>query len=151
MSARCFVDTNVLMYAHDSSTGAKHERALALVEELWQHRAGVVSTQVLQELAVNLRKKAKRVLDPNATRDVVADYLTWHVVVNNGESILEALDLESRYRVSFWDALVLQAAHASGGDSVLRRPLRRAAVRLGPGGKPFSRPLAGSVNEPASG
>ena len=116
MSARCFVDTNILMYAHDASTGAKHDRALALVEALWQSRAGVVSTQVLQELAVNLRKKAKRALDPKATRDVVADYLTWHVVVNNGESILVALDLESRYRVSFWDALVLQAAQASGAE-----------------------------------
>lgn len=116
MSGRCFVDTNILMYAHDSSTGAKHERALALVEQLWQNRSGVVSTQVLQELAVNLRKKAKRTLDPKATRDVIADYLTWHVVVNNGESILEALDLESRYRVSFRDALVLQAAQASGAE-----------------------------------
>ena len=116
MSARCFVDTNILMYAHDSSTGAKHERALALVEELWQSRTGVLSTQVLQELAVNLRKKARRPLDAKATRDVIADYLTWHVVVNNGESILEALDLESRYRVSFWDALVLQAAQASGAE-----------------------------------
>jgi predicted nucleic acid-binding protein len=72
--------------------------------------------QVLQELAVNLRKKAKRALHSKATRDVVADYLTWHVVVNNGESILEALELESRYRVSFWDALVLQAAQASGAE-----------------------------------
>jgi predicted nucleic acid-binding protein len=104
------------MYAHDSSTGAKHERALGLVEGLWQSRAGVVSTQVLQELDVNLRKKAKRPLDPKATREIVADYLTWHVVVNNGESILEALELESRYRVSFWDALVLQAAQASGAE-----------------------------------
>ena len=51
-----------------------------------------------------------------ATRDIVADYLTWQVVVNGGESILEALDLESRYRISFWDALVVQAAQASGAE-----------------------------------
>ena len=44
----------------------------------------------------------------------MADYLTWQVVVNGGESILEALDLEARFQISFWDALVLQAAHASG-------------------------------------
>ncbi len=56
MSDRCFVDTNILMYAHDSAAGEKHERAKALVEELWQARSGVVSTQVLQELAVNLRR-----------------------------------------------------------------------------------------------
>jgi len=116
MSDRYFVDTNILMYAHDASAGAKHERAKALVQDLWRDRKGVVSTQVLQELAVNLRRKAGRPLDARATRDVVTDYLTWQVVVNSGESILDALDLEARYRISFWDALVLQAANASGAE-----------------------------------
>jgi predicted nucleic acid-binding protein len=114
MSDRCFVDTNVLMYAHDTSAGIKHDRARTLVEGLWRDRTGVVSTQVLQELAVNLRCKALRPLDAKATRDIVADYLAWHVVVNDGESILEALDVEARYQISFWDALVVQAAQASG-------------------------------------
>lgn len=114
MSDRCFVDTNILMYAHDTAAGDKHARAKALVEDLWQHRSGVVSTQVLQELAVNLRRKAKKPLDAKATRDVVSDYLAWHVVVNAGDSILEALDIEGRYRISSWDALIVQAAQASG-------------------------------------
>lgn len=116
MSDKYFVDTNILMYAHDTSTGSKHERAKALVAELWRNRRGVVSTQVLQELSVNLRRKAGRPLEAKATREIVADYLTWQVVVNGGESILEALDLEARYQVSFWDALVLHAAHASGAE-----------------------------------
>jgi predicted nucleic acid-binding protein len=116
MSDRYFVDTNILMYAHDKAAGTKHERAKALVEELWRNRTGVVSTQVLQELAVNLRKKAGRPLDAKATREIVTDYLTWQVVVNGGESILEALDLEARFQISFWDALVVQAAHTSGAD-----------------------------------
>ena len=63
MSDRFFVDTNILMYAHDSSAGEKHQRARALLEELWRDRSGVVSTQVLQELAVNLRRKARPPLD----------------------------------------------------------------------------------------
>ena len=116
MSDKYFVDTNVLMYAHDVSAGAKHERAKALVEELWRDRTGVVSTQVLQELAVNLRRKAGRPLDAKTTREIVADYLTWQVVVNSGESILEAIDLETRYQISFWDAFVVQAAQASGSE-----------------------------------
>jgi len=114
MSARYFVDSNILMYAHDATTGPKHERAKALVEELWRDRTGVVSTQVLQELSVNLRKKVRRPLDAKATRDLVADYLTWQVIVNGGESILEAIDLELRYQISFWDALVVHAAQTSG-------------------------------------
>jgi predicted nucleic acid-binding protein len=86
------------------------------VEDLWESRSGVVSTQVLQELAVNLRRKAKKPLDAKATRDVVADYLAWQVVVNGGDAILEALDLEGRYRISFWDALVVHAAQAAGAE-----------------------------------
>jgi predicted nucleic acid-binding protein len=123
MSARYFVDTNILMYAHDTSGGEKHERAKALLEELWRDRSGVVSTQVLQELSVNLRKKARRPLDAKATREIVADYLTWQVIVNGGESILEAIDLEMRYQISFWDALIVQAAQSSGAEMLYSEDL----------------------------
>jgi predicted nucleic acid-binding protein len=126
MSDRYFVDTNILMYAHDASAGKKHERAKALVEELWRDRTGVVSTQVLQELSVNLRKKVRRPVDHKATRDIIADYLTWQVIVNGGESILEAIDLEMRYQISFWDALVVHAAQASGAEVLYSEDLADA-------------------------
>lgn len=116
MSVRYFVDTNILMYAHDLTAGEKHERARTLVEELWRSRAGVVSTQVLQELSVNVRRKTARPLNPRATRELVTDYLSWQVVINDGDSILMALELEERYRISFWDALVVQAAQAAGAE-----------------------------------
>ncbi len=116
MSGRCFVDTTILVYAHDAAAGPKHERARALVEQLWQSRTGVVSTQVLQELCVSVRKKAARPLDVQETRDLVSDYLAWYVVVNDGQAVLAALDIEQRYKVSFWDALVIQAAQAAGAD-----------------------------------
>jgi predicted nucleic acid-binding protein len=128
MSAKYFVDTNILMYAHDATTGAKHERAKVLVEELWRDRNGVVSTQVLQELAVNLRRKARRPLDAKATREIINDYLTWQIVVNGTESILEALDIESRYQISFWDALVIQAAQAAGADVLYSEDLSHGQV-----------------------
>ena len=123
MSDKYFVDTNILMYAHDRAAGEKHERARALVEQLWRERTGVVSTQVLQELSVNLRKKARRPLDAKATRDIVADYLTWQVIVNGGDSILEAIDLESRYQISFWDALIIHAAQSAGAEIVYSEDL----------------------------
>ena len=123
MSDRFFVDTTILMYAHDAAAGEKHERARALVEELWETRSGVVSTQVLQELAVNLRRKAKKPLGAKATRDIVSDYLAWQVVVNGGDSILEALDIEARYQVSFWDALVIHAAQVAGTSIVYSEDL----------------------------
>ena len=116
MSDKFFVDTNILMYAHDTGAGTKHDRARALVEDLWRTRSGVLSTQVLQELCVNLRRKTGRPLGTRAIREIVVDYLSWEVVVNGGESILEALDLEERYQISFWDALVVQAAQQAGAD-----------------------------------
>lgn len=114
MPDKQFIDTNILVYAHDSTAGVKHERARVLVEELWRDRSGVISTQVLQELCVSLRKKSAHPPDWATTREIINDYLTWNVVVNAGESILAALEIESRYGISFWDALIVQAAESSG-------------------------------------
>lgn len=118
MSAKAFVDTNILVYAHDPGSGAKHDRAKALVSRLWEQRSGVVSTQVLQELYVNLRKVAKKPIPQAEAKRMLADYLTWELVVNDGESILEALELEERYQISFWDALIVQAANAAGVENL---------------------------------
>lgn len=71
---------------------------------------------MLQELCVNLRRTAGRPLKLKAPRDQIADGLRWQVVVGNGESILEALDLEERYQISFWDTLVVHAVQASGAE-----------------------------------
>ena len=105
-----FVDTNILIYAHDRSTGIKHERARTLVDRLWDSRQGVLSTQVLQEVCYNLRRKTANPLPFEEVRMLVRDYSTWEVVTNTPESILAALDIEIRYKTSFWDALILQAA-----------------------------------------
>ena len=78
---------------------------------------------MLQELSVNLRRKAGKPISLKAAREIIADYLAWNVVTNTGESILGALDLEDRYRISFWDALVLQAAEASGAETLYSEDL----------------------------
>ena len=114
MSDRCFVDTNILVYAHDRSAGLKHERARLLIEELWNSGRGVLSTQVLQELCVNLRRKSSRPLSVEETRRLVQDYLSWEIFVNTPASTIQALDIEVRFKISFWDALILQAAEGSG-------------------------------------
>jgi predicted nucleic acid-binding protein len=114
MKDKVFVDTNILVYAHDRSTGRKHNRAKALVEEIWHAGNGVISTQVLQELCVSLRKKAQQPLPTDELRRLVQDYLSWEVVVNTADSTLQALDLELRFRISFWDALIVHAADTAG-------------------------------------
>ncbi len=127
MSDRRFVDTNLLVYAHDVSTGIKHDKARELIESLWGDRSGVLSTQVLQELYVSLRK-APRPLPAAEARRIVSEYLRWEVVVNTGESVLQAVDLEMRYRLSFWDALIVQAAAASGAEVLYSEDLSSGQV-----------------------
>src|SRR2546429_432263 len=81
MSAKCFVDTNILVYAHDRETGLKHNRARAVIEQLWRSGGGVLSTQVLQELCINVRRKASRPLSLEETRRLLRDYLSWDVEI----------------------------------------------------------------------
>ena len=114
MAAKYFVDTNILIYAHDRRAGEKHERAREVVERLWDTGGGVLSTQVLQELSINLRRKVAVPLSTKEIRNLVRDYMAWDVVVNGPVSILEALDVQERHDMSFWDALILQAANTSG-------------------------------------
>jgi len=116
MSDKCFVDTNILVYAHDRSAGLKHQRAQMLLEQLWDSGQGVLSTQVLQELCVNLRRKASQPLPVEEVRQLIRDYSTWEIVTNTAESVLQALDIEVRYKTSFWDALIFQAAESSGAS-----------------------------------
>src|SRR5208283_3591181 len=99
MSDKYFVDTNILVYAHDRSTGAKHQRALTLVERLWDSGEGALSTQVLQELCINLRRKAGKPLSADEVRLLIRDYAAWDVVTNSPVSILKALEIEGRYKI----------------------------------------------------
>ena len=45
-------------------------------------------------------------------------YLAWDLVTNDGASVLDAIDLEARFQLSFWDALIVTAAR-NGGASVI--------------------------------
>jgi predicted nucleic acid-binding protein len=134
MSDKCFVDTNILLYAHDAATGEKHLRARRLLERLWDSGGGVLSTQVLQELCVNLRRKAGKPLSVDQVRLLIRDYSTWEVVTNSSASILKALDLEMRYKISFWDALIIQAAEEAGASILYSEDLatgqRYGALRV---------------------
>jgi predicted nucleic acid-binding protein len=123
MTERVFVDSNVLVYAHDSGAGERHAIARDLVLQLWRDRSGVISTQMLQETYVNLRYKAAKPLAVDQAQELISEYLAWDVVVNDGASVLEAIRLEARYQISFWDALIVAAANAGGVVTLLSEDL----------------------------
>lgn len=97
MTARVFVDTNILIYAYDLDAGDKHSLAWDFVRRLWVEGNGVLSTQVLQEFYVNATAKITNPISLPEARAVISRYLVWHVEANTAESILRASEIQERY------------------------------------------------------
>lgn len=111
-----FVDTNLLVYAHDRDAADRHEKAKTLVAELWcRPMLPAISVQVLQELYVNLIRK--QVSDEEA-RETIVDYRTWHVIDNDALLLMEGIEIRERLQSSFWDGLILAAAKRAGAGAI---------------------------------
>ena len=121
---RTFVDTNVLLYAHDASETEKQPIARALLEDLWADRSGVLSTQVLQEFYVVATREFTPPMRRSEARELVALYATWPVVQVDVELILDATALEERAQLSFWDALIVEAARRGGAARIVSEDLQ---------------------------
>lgn len=122
MSAKTFVDTNVLIYAHDVDAKAKHEVAKDVLRELWSERSGVLSMQVLQEFYVNVTRKIAKPLAKAEARLVVNSYSIWCMETTPAE-IAAAFRIEDESRISFWDALIVASAAKSGTARILSEDL----------------------------
>jgi predicted nucleic acid-binding protein len=111
---RRFVDTNVLLYAHDDSAGAKQDQARALVGRLWESRDGCLSVQVLQEFFVNVTRKIAKPLSVETATEIVADYSRWYLHVPAADDVLAAISIHQRTELSFWDAMIVRSAAEIG-------------------------------------
>ena len=109
-----FVDTNILVYAHDQSAGEKHLTALDLVNRLWESRQGCLSVQILQEFYVTVTQKVSRPIKPEAGAEIIRDLTFWRVHTPAAEDVLGAIDLQRHYQISFWDAMVIHSANCLG-------------------------------------
>ena len=133
MSGKTFVDTNVLIYAHDTDARAKHEAAKAVLRELWSERTGVLSIQVLQEFYVNVTRKIRTPLSKNLARRVVNSYSMWCTETTLAE-ISTAFRIEDESRIGFRDALIVSSAIKGGAIRILSEDLnagqRIAGIRI---------------------
>ncbi|HEY6310017.1 MAG TPA: PIN domain-containing protein [Streptosporangiaceae bacterium] len=111
---RRFVDTNILVYAHDDSAGAKRDQARALVEQLWESRDGCLSVQVLQEFFVSVTRKIAKPLDAETAEEIIADLSHWHGHVPAADDVLGAIGIHQRTGISFWDAMIVRSAAEMG-------------------------------------
>lgn len=111
-----FCDTNILIYAHDSSAPDKREKALSLVARLWSSGTGVVSLQVLQELYVNLTRKVRPPVEPLDARKIVAELGTWRVIEPETNDVIAAIGASIRWQISFWDGLLVVTARKAAAE-----------------------------------
>jgi predicted nucleic acid-binding protein len=123
-----FVDTNVLIYAHDVSARYKHVRAQELIRGLWASREGCLSIQVLQEFYVNVTQKVAKPLAPEEAADVVAALAAWEVHCPDVEDVLDAIRLQGSYQTSFWDAMIIASAIQLGCHTIWSEDLNREQV-----------------------
>ena len=124
MTVTVFVDTNVLVYARDSTDESKHRRALEWLAALWEGRAGRLSWQVLHEYYVTVTRK----LDPPRAafdaREDVTSLVTWGPIVPGLRLADAAWAIEDRYGLSWWDALIVAAAQAGECTYLLTEDLQ---------------------------
>jgi len=114
MNGKVFLDTNVIVYAYDNSAGEKHAQAQKILLDLWKSGLGVISTQVLKEFYVTVTQKIPNTLNKENAAGIISDLLSWEVVVNDGYKILQAIAIQQKYCLSFWDALIINSAQESG-------------------------------------
>jgi predicted nucleic acid-binding protein len=122
MNDKTFVDTNVLVYAHDIDAGPKRAIADLLLRDLWNAGLGVLSMQVLQEFYVNVTKKIAAPLSREMARQVVNVYAAWCIETTPAE-ISAAFRIEDESRLGFWDSLIVAAAAKAGAVRILSEDL----------------------------
>ena len=122
MTGSAFFDTNVLIYAEDHDEPEKRVVALRLLTEHIAADDIVLSAQVLNEFYVSVRR-LKRPLDAARALSALEQLAAFPVVPVTADLVVAAAAASERYRVSHWDALVLETARAAGCTVVLSEDL----------------------------
>ena len=116
MNATRFLDTNILLYAYDRDAPAKRSAVLRLVEQGWNVLGQTaISVQVLQEMQVNLERRG---VEKSEAARIIRDFAPWPIVDNSLAILLTALNEQTRWQLSLWDALILASARASGASEI---------------------------------
>ena len=124
MSTLVFLDTNVLIYGVDDRDVVKRDGARRWLAALWQRRCGRLSTQVLNEFYVNVRRKFTAAVSGGDARAEIRRYQLWQPWVIDHATVESAWAVESRYGVHYWDALMVAAAQQQGCTMLLTEDLQ---------------------------
>lgn len=146
MTATVFVDTNVFVYARDARDAAKQARAEDWIARLWRDRSGRTSMQVLSEYYFNVTRKLTPRVTPEEAWDDTRTLLAWDPHPVDAALLVRAREIEQRWRLSWWDSMVVAAAQLQGCALLLTEDLQDGAVY---GGATVRSPFTLDVREQA--
>lgn len=103
------IDTNILVYAYDTSEVGKHEISRDIIRQIWENGDGVVCLQNLMEFFVVITKKVENPIDVSEAKVIVKDFLksdNWMIIDRDVDTFLNAIDLVSKHKMHLWDAVI---------------------------------------------
>ena len=147
MTGPCFVDANVFVYARDSRDAHKQARAADWIARLWGERLGRTSTQVLSEYYVTVTRKLTPRVPSEKAWDDTRELFAWRPHPADETLLRRAREIEQRYRISWWDSMVVAAAQLQDCAVLLTEDLQDGAMF---GAVTVRSPFTLEVREPAA-
>ncbi len=141
MSDVVFVDSNILICAHDADAGPKRDRAVESLRLLWESGAGRLSVQVLQEFYVNVTRKLATPVARSTAREVVSSYGAWVHEPTTPDTVTRAIDIAEMAQIIFWHALIVASAEQVQATHVYSEDLNAGRIIAG---VKIVNPLAGA-------
>ncbi|RKX95991.1 MAG: PIN domain nuclease [Spirochaetes bacterium] len=123
MNDRYFIDTNIIVYAHDNTYPDKQLKAQEIIFNGMRKNNGVISAQVLSEFFVTVTKKNKQNYSVPAAKHEILLLSHLQVVDIDYDMIIRAIDFKGLYHLSYWDSLILSAAERSDCSTLFSEDL----------------------------
>ena len=125
---RSFFDTNVLVYLFDGDAPPKRKQAQGLLQKHAEAGDLLLSTQVLQEFYVTVTRKLARPLSAEAAADAVSAFAELPLVQIDSKLILAAIHRSRGSQLSFWDALIVQAAIEGNANTLYSEDMQHGQM-----------------------
>ena len=129
MTAKYFVDTNILLYGVDEGAGVKRDTARSILGDNEKGPQKVISTQVLQEFYASSVRKLS--FTPTRARELTLLWSNLEVVRIETEDVLTAIDCSILSQLSFWDALIVTAARKANCETLWTEDLNHGQIIQG--------------------
>ncbi len=125
---KAFVDSNILIYAHDAAEGFKQQKAIRLLTDYFEQKNQLFfSTQALEEFYVNVTTKIPEPLSPTQAREIVEKLISYNpaaILTVSPEQLLAASHTQEQTKAPFWDCLIAETVKANGIHTILTEDTR---------------------------